>query len=212
VWIVKPEDGSQGDGIFLVDRFRNLEIKASHCKNAVVQKYVLWRSLLLGGLKFDFRVYAIVVGLTAYSSTMRVFLCKEQGLGRFCTSKYEAPDSKNLANAQKHLTNYSIQKRQEGYVREGEVKDDEFWTQLQEMVSQWVTAIEPVLIASYRPFDVLARSLSPDQETDTNSTVVSPPTLHSCPCFQVLGFDVLLDTEMRPHLLEVNNSPSLSID
>jgi len=32
------------------------------------------------------------------------------------------------------------------------------------------------------------------------------------PCFQMLGFDVILDKKLVPYLLEINNSPSLCID
>eukprot|EP00392_Amoebophrya_sp_AT5.2_P011659 g11742.t1 len=363
VLIVKPEDGSQGDGIFLVDKFRDLEIKGSSCKTAVVQAYVK-NPLLLGDLKFDLRVYAVVIGGwedeaeveedgrggkgkngPAATSGMRLFLCRD-GLGRFCTEKYEPPSGSNLSSSQKHLTNYSIQKRQAGYVREGDLKGSEvaadvilraapsfpggpaaatagllapfaqepsvaavaegeasgeddslpaqppqlsrdaadgrraesggeqtdgheksspdepgeggntrknrsagrvqsspreepesperetppppevssereatkrtltvtleqlkeeykdafsepaFWAQLSDIVSQWVTAMSPILRASWRPFQRLAPEGSPAR----------------CPCFQVLGFDVLLDQKFRMHLLEVNNSPSLSID
>lgn len=31
-------------------------------------------------------------------------------------------------------------------------------------------------------------------------------------CFQILGFDIMLDRDCKPYLLEVNHSPSFSTD
>ena len=53
---MKPEDGSQGDGIFLVQGLHQLDIKLSAQSGAaVVQKYIS-KPLLLHGLKFDLRM------------------------------------------------------------------------------------------------------------------------------------------------------------
>ena len=65
--------------------------------------------MLIRGLKFDFRVYVLVIGL---GENQEVFICDE-GLGRFCTEQYEQPGSKHDNSKQLlgHLTNYSLNKR-----------------------------------------------------------------------------------------------------
>ena len=51
VYIVKPDEGSQGDGIYLITDPKNY---AFNNKNYVVQEYIS-RPMLLDNLKFDFR-------------------------------------------------------------------------------------------------------------------------------------------------------------
>ncbi len=31
-------------------------------------------------------------------------------------------------------------------------------------------------------------------------------------CFQILGFDIMIDNKLKPYLLEVNQSPSFATD
>jgi len=75
-----------------------------------VQRY-LSKPLLLDGIKFDLRVYVVVMGF----NPIQAYICDE-GLARFCTARYEAPTKSNFKKAFMHLTNYSINKTNENYV------------------------------------------------------------------------------------------------
>jgi hypothetical protein len=116
--ILKPDDGSQGNGIFISTSYEDLMERLSAMRygiggtsEVVVQRY-LARPLLLGGYKFDLRVYVLVRSL----EPLDVWVCQE-GLARFCTEPYRAPTSKNCHKIMGHLTNYSLNKRSEGFVK-----------------------------------------------------------------------------------------------
>jgi len=63
------------------------------------------------GLKFDFRVYVLLCGV----SPMRIYIY-EEGLARFATEPYIAPNKNNLKKQFMHLTNYAINKRNPKYI------------------------------------------------------------------------------------------------
>lgn len=218
--IVKPGDGSQGDGIFFAQSFEQLQsgmkAQGQSFRSAVAQTYIE-NPLLLGGLKFDLRLYVCVIGL----KSPRAFLCRE-GLARFATAVYVEPDDSNKWkwDPTMHLTNYSLNKGSAGFVSNG--PGDLF---------------DPC--ASKRPLSLLMRQLKADSLTSlypfdeqdlwkkfeqmaADVVAVMLPVLratrghaweeHECPRFQIFGMDILLDEEYEPWLLEVNSSPSLSVD
>lgn len=79
-------------------------------REIVVQRY-LSKPLLLDGIKFDLRVYVVVMGF----NPIKAYICDE-GLARFCTARYAAPVKSNFKKAFMHLTNYSINKTNDAYV------------------------------------------------------------------------------------------------
>ena len=134
-FILKPDAGCQGKGITLVQTeaqaqtalrdlgvigpetgtnksgFANVQKTAS----VVAQRYVS-DPFLIDGRKFDLRVYVLVT----CADPLRVFVY-DDGLVRFCTNAYEAPDAKNLHDACMHLTNYAVNKNSENFVRAEDV-------------------------------------------------------------------------------------------
>lgn len=217
-FIVKPDDGSQGDGIFLVRHARDLAIKMSTNPNgtAIVQRYIA-RPLLLGGMKFDLRMYVCFIG-GSDERPPRVFLCRE-GLARFCTEIYQEPATSNIHKCMGHLTNYSLNKRSDKFEHAGET--------MHEVFDQSSTASKRPLTAVLRQMEAECGGFDQNNFYESvlqlvqRSAAIMAPVLHAyhrahgsgeMPCFQMLGFDVILDEKFVPYLLEINNSPSLCID
>jgi tubulin polyglutamylase TTLL1 len=118
MWIMKPTSKAQGKGIFIINKLTQIKkwAPAPNRPNAPqVQReaYVISRyiddPLLIGGKKFDLRIYALV---SAYRP-LKVHVHRS-GFARFCSYKY-TNDVTTIDNEYIHLTNVAIQKHAEDY-------------------------------------------------------------------------------------------------
>ena len=236
-FILKPSSASQGDGIFLVQTQSDLRrCGALACGDMVAQRYVS-NPMLIDGFKFDLRLYVLVSCL----DPLTVHMCKE-GLVRLASTSYEAPVPSNLSAATMHLTNYSLNKHSDKFnhageedpsrgegnkrtltqvlaqlVENGQVTDIELlWGRLYSLVRTTMQALAPLMQDAAAGFTPSGHPTgSPEKAPETaKSTSRSRAYDAICggTCFQIFGFDVMLDSEQRPILLEVNNSPSMRVD
>ncbi|KAJ3103429.1 putative tubulin polyglutamylase ttll2 [Phlyctochytrium planicorne] len=209
VWICKPADLSRGRKIFV---FKNLEDLTYDC-NAILQRYIP-NPLLISGYKFDIRCYILV---RSYNP-LCIYLY-DDGLTRFATSLY---DTSTLDNLFSHLTNTSINKfsptlnepksgvglgckwdlhHLRVYCQSNNIPFTKIW---ERMISIIILTILPVAM---------------EIQQNPNG------------CFELYGFDILIDEAFKPWLLgryrmrflsfrdhadyanlEVNLSPALSVD
>ena len=175
---------------------------------SVVQEYIS-NPLLLEGTKFDIRLYVLLLStdpIEAYVS--------RTGMIRFCTENYHKPSIKNAHKSFMHLTNYSLNKRSEDYQHTNEPD-----TGSKRMVAQVFGDMELLgydTDAIWDRIDNLVvstlQAMCPEIKTGVQVGIRrgTLPSTHSC--FQILGFDILLDNKLNVHLLEVNSHPSLGID
>ena len=71
--------------------------------------------MLIKGLKFDLRIYALVAGC----DPLRIFLFND-GLVRFATEIYEEVTERNKNDLFKHLTNFAINKNNPEFISSSE--------------------------------------------------------------------------------------------
>eukprot|EP00762_Andalucia_godoyi_P007582 ANDGO_00754.mRNA.1 putative alpha-tubulin polyglutamylase Ttll1 len=168
----------------------------------IVQRYID-APLLIGGKKFDMRIYVLVTSFTPLTA----FLYRG-GFCRFSGSRYST-SAKDTENMYVHLTNHAIQKKAESFhplnagvhvengtthhdlkwallnlrtylnSKHGFQRTDEAFAEIQHVLLTTLRSVEKVMFSDYR-------------------------------CFELYGFDILIDENLKPWILEVNASPSLS--
>ncbi|XP_060585732.1 uncharacterized protein LOC132741554 [Ruditapes philippinarum] len=188
-WICKPADMSRGRGIFL---FKDISDLQYDC-NAVVQQYIA-NPLLIGGYKFDIRLYVAVPSF--HPLTVYIF---QEGIVRFSTEKY---DMSALNNIFAHLTNTSINKHSPSYTTDKErIGPGCKWTLTQLRYYFHQNNLDDTLLWS-RVTNIIILTL----------LIQAPQVPKEKNCYELYGFDILIDEKLKPWLLEVNFSPALGTD
>nr|XP_046219913.1 tubulin polyglutamylase TTLL4 isoform X2 [Oncorhynchus gorbuscha] len=196
-WIIKPPASARGIGIQVIHKWSQMPCK----RPLLVQKY-LHKPYLISGNKFDLRIYVYV---TCYDP-LRVYIFQD-GLVRFASCKYSS-SMKSLGNKFMHLTNYSVNKRNSDYqnndsdkVCQGHkwalkalwhylgckgVNTTLIWEKIKDIVMKTIIASDPYV-----------------------NTLVKLHLRSPYSCHELFGFDIMLDENLKPWVLEVNISPSL---
>ncbi|XP_046748761.1 tubulin monoglutamylase TTLL4-like [Diprion similis] len=197
-WIVKPPASARGTGIRVVHRWSQIPKK----KPVIVQQY-LSKPMLIGGAKFDLRLYVLVTSF----NPLRMYIYPD-GLVRFASEKY-VDDLNCLSNRFMHLTNYSINKASATYTSNDSADSctghkwtiKTLWSYLREKENVDVDRLWKAMK------DIVVKTMI-SAEASINSLTRGNVASRYC-CYELFGVDILLDENLKPWLLEVNISPSL---
>jgi len=198
-WIMKPVGRSQGKGIFLFTKLSQIQQWKSDYRwkpdNPTVESYVVQRYIsnpyVIGGKKFDMRLYALVMSF----SPLTVYIYRA-GFCRFSASRYSNED-KDVMNNFVHLTNVAIQKGSADYNADTGGK--------------WELSRLKQFLTSRHGRDATDRCFSGMQDIMLLALqAVAKTMMSSKQCFELYGYDILIDEGLKPWLIEVNASPSLT--
>eukprot|EP00729_Bicosta_minor_P006648 gene6648-26074_t len=213
-FIYKPSNAAQGIG--MTQSAYDLP-SASYHAPLLVQEY-LADPFLIEGFKFDLRVYVLVTSI----DPLQVHMYKD-GLVRLSTTAYKKPEQGNLGELFMHLTNYSLNKHSENFDGSDDVgtgskrtlrwmlewldshghNSDALWSNMADVIVKTLLTTLPHNVHAYRESRrVLAQ----------NFRTGNLPKAEDSNCFAIYGFDIFLDTLLKPFVIEVNQFPSFSCD
>jgi tubulin polyglutamylase TTLL9 len=201
VWIMKPIGKAQGKGIFLFNKLSQIndwkqdnrwKPDNPQAETYVVQRYIE-NPLLIGGKKFDLRIYALVTSFNPL-----VCYLYRSGFARFTGFRYSS-NTKTLSESYMHLTNVAVQKTAPGYDAGAGCK--------------WPLRQLKLYLISKFGVQVTDRLFNEMQELIINSLIsVQKVMINDKHAFEMYGYDIMIDEALKPWLIEINSSPSLTAD
>ena len=161
--------------------------------NLIIQKYIE-QPLLYNGRKFDIRIWVLFTYI-GKDSKYEVFVFKEGHL-KACSDIFNI-DSDNLFI---HLTNYSVQKHNKNFSKVEIGNEISFQLFQQELNRQ----------NSGKNFkkDILPQIIKIIGLT-SKAVKNKINIMNRKNCFEIFGYDFILDVNFKPFLLEINTNPGL---
>jgi len=200
LFILKPIHGSGGQGISIV---RDLA-GALDREDVIVQRY-LERPLLIDGRKSHLRIYALITS----AEPLRAYVYSE-GIVRFAPEPYD-PRPERLAEVSMHVTNTALHLDHPGLVISQDPTQDDvgvIWSLsalLRRLVAEGrdpqavfgeIQALAAWFLRHLRRDGVFARQMRQ-----------GPSRAYG---HKLFGFDMLLDEDCHPWLIEIQTSPAAS--
>lgn len=194
-FIVKPLTMGGGKGITVVDGEK--ELSKIRLKTHIVQNY-LSNPHLIQNHKWDIRTYVLVTSTVP----MRAYVFS-RGIIRFASSEYD-PNARKGGRRSQYLTNTSVNKK---YVNQNVTEITWAFEDLQKYLNKvgqdYDTLFKRMQIA------ISIVMLSAEQEW---RRYYSSHSESHCPnCFQIMGVDLIVDSNMNPRVIEVNGQPSMKL-
>ena len=197
LWLIKPTLGDQGRGIHLLESINDI-IK---CRSCIITKYIS-NPDLVNGKKYDIRMYLLVTNINPL-----IIYIYNDGLVRVATENYIL-SLETLKNLYIHLTNTSLNDKSKKFIinNDPEAEKGNTWT---------LHTLKNKFKRENHDFNIIMEQVK-DFSIKTILSMLKKEIIYEHDfgyydnnIFGLFGIDVLIDSNLRPWLIEVNAFPSL---
>ena len=162
-----------------------------YCSNEIIIQKYLDRPLLYYKRKFDIRCFVLV------DSNLNVFFCREGHL-KGSSEFYDLNNTNKLI----HITNYSLQKKSS--------KFEQFEDGNEISYNDFKKYMEKKSLPLYN-FNNMINQMKYLVEISFKSVGKKLIKTNPVLCFEIFGYDFIIDNDFKPWILEINNNPGLCI-
>jgi tubulin monoglycylase TTLL3/8 len=188
IWIVKAGRKSRGRDIVLFNDLNKLKLHTSTSNAWVVQKYIE-NPLIICNKKFDIRQWVLI----SNSDPLTIWVYKKCYL-RFSLEDYS---DDNIQNVFIHLTNNSISKKSSKF-GQSEIKG-----------CMWDIQKFQQFLKDEKGEDFWTSRIFPQIKKIVKYSLLAVGNLGRKNSFEILGYDFMIDEQLKPWLLEINSSPAM---
>ena len=170
---------------------KKITFSKMYCSNEIIIQKYLDKPLLYYKRKFDIRCFVLV------DSNLNIFFCREGHL-KGSSEFYDLNNTNKLI----HITNYSLQKKSskfEQYEDGNEISYNDFKKYMKE---------KDIPIDK---FNYMINQMKYLVEISIKSVGMKLIKTNPVLCFEIFGYDFIIDNDFNPWILEINNNPGLCI-
>ena len=176
----------------ILNKLKEKEKNKKYQSNKIILQKYIEQPLLYDKRKFDIRIWVLI------TNNLELYVFKEGHL-KATSINYDI-ESKNCYV---HLTNYSVQKYNENFSKfeyGNEISFDQFEENLKSDYNLDIK-VRDVIMNKIKNIIKITFNAVKDKINDNNKKG----------CFEIFGYDFMIDKDLNPFLIEVNTNPGLEI-
>ena len=197
IWLIKRSNLNRGRQIYVMSNVDKLINEIKETKQEIKLRYLILQKyiedpLLYNCKKFDIRIWVLLTYMLS-EEKYELYVFKEGHL-KSCSENYNISSN----NLYVHLTNYSVQKYSKNFSKDdigNEISYEKFQNFLNKKTKK-INFKEDILTKIYNIIKITFNAVK------NKINIMDRKN-----CFEIFGYDFILDKNYNPFLLEINTNP-----